>query len=102
MDMPLLAAAAVAGALVSLSLSSIALGVTERLGASAIVAISVAAIALALWLGIDWAHVDTGKLTALLPTAGKLAGASLVGAVVGAILPLILSAIGGSMRGDEI
>jgi hypothetical protein len=97
-DIPLLLTAAIAGAFVSLAISSLALSFDGRLGGVAILLIVVGAIALPMWLQVDWPVVGKA-LTANLQYLGTIAAGGIAGAIVGAILPLILSALGN--RGDE-
>jgi len=99
-DIPLLVTAAIAGAVVSLAFSSLALGFDGRLAGVAILLIAIGAVALPMWLLVDWPSVSTA-LTANLPRLGMIAGGGLAGAVIGAIPPLILSAIGGANREED-
>ena len=102
MNYDLIGNAAILGAVASLAVTSLGLGVTGRLGGALVLLIAFAAMALSGWVLVDWPHVSAVPTAELLPRLGTIAGGALVGAVVGAILPLILNAIGDAMRGDEI
>jgi hypothetical protein len=91
-DIPLLLTAAIAGAFVSLAISSLALSFDGRLGGVAILLIVVGAIALPMWLQVDWPVVSQA-LSANATRLGTIAAGGVAGAIVGVILPLILSAI---------
>ena len=102
MDYDLIGIAAIYGAVASLAMTSLGLGLTGRLGGTLVLLIVLSALGLSGWMLVDWMHVTGASLTAMLPRLGTIAGGSIAGAVVGAILPLILNAIGEAMRGDEI
>jgi hypothetical protein len=102
MDYDLIGNAAIYGALASLAMTSLGLGFTGRMSGVLLLLIALAALGLSGWMLVDWTHISGVPTATLLSRLGTIAGGSLAGALVGAILPLILSAIGEASRGDEI
>ncbi|MCW3846420.1 hypothetical protein OF829_04155 [Sphingomonas sp. LB-2] len=102
MDYDLIGNAAIYGALASLAVASLGLGVSGRFSGGLALVIAIAAMALSGWVLVDWTHVTGAQVMQMLPRLGTIAGGALAGAVIGVILPLILNAIGEAMRGDMI
>jgi hypothetical protein len=102
MDYNLIGNAAILGALASLAVASLGLAATGRFTGGLAFVIALAAMAFSGWVLVDWPHVSSVPTAELLPRLGTIAGGSIVGAVAGVILPLILNAIADAMRGDVI
>lgn len=102
MDYDLIGNAAIHGAIASLAISSLGLGFTGRFGGVLTLLVALSALALSGWLLVDWTNIKGVATATLLPQLGTIALGAIAGAVIGAILPLILNAVGDSMRGDEI
>ena len=103
MDYNLIGNAAILGAVASLAFTSLGLGTTGRLSGGLAFIVTIAAIALSGWVLVDWKQVSAvQQVTGMLPRLGMIAGGAVIGAVAGAIIPLILNAIGEAQRGDMI